>query len=83
MTIAPVVVSVRVAAPPDRAFSLFARDMGRWWPHGMTIGARGNITGDLRLWHLDEPMSSDPSSDLITMPNALAAKRQSRASLGR
>jgi Activator of Hsp90 ATPase homolog 1-like protein len=40
MTIAPVVVSVRVAAPPDRAFSLFARDMGRWWPRGMTIGAK-------------------------------------------
>jgi uncharacterized protein YndB with AHSA1/START domain len=43
MTIAPVVVSVRVAAPPDRAFSLFARDMGRWWPHGMTIGAKPHV----------------------------------------
>ncbi|MBV8681610.1 MAG: SRPBCC family protein [Caulobacteraceae bacterium] len=40
MTIAPVVVSVRVGAPPDRAFALFSRDMGRWWPHGMTIGAK-------------------------------------------
>jgi uncharacterized protein YndB with AHSA1/START domain len=40
MTIAPVVVSVRVAAPPDRAFALFAGDMGRWWPAGMAVGAK-------------------------------------------
>ncbi|HEX4739846.1 MAG TPA: SRPBCC family protein [Caulobacteraceae bacterium] len=40
MTIAPIVVSVRVAAPPDRAFTMFSRDMGRWWPRGRTIGAK-------------------------------------------
>ena len=43
MTIAPVMVNVRVAAPPDRAFALFTRDMGRWWPHGRTIGAKPHV----------------------------------------
>jgi uncharacterized protein YndB with AHSA1/START domain len=38
MTIAPVVRSVSVKAPPDRAFALFTGDIGRWWPRGMTIG---------------------------------------------
>jgi uncharacterized protein YndB with AHSA1/START domain len=38
MTIAPVVVSMTVKAPPERAFELFAGQMGRWWPKGMTIG---------------------------------------------
>jgi WD40 repeat protein len=49
-------------------------------PDGMTLGARGNITGDLRLWHLDEPISASSRSDRITWPNNLAARPQSRAS---
>jgi uncharacterized protein YndB with AHSA1/START domain len=40
MTIAPIVRSVSVKAPPDRAFALFTGDIGRWWPRGMTIGAQ-------------------------------------------
>jgi len=40
MTIAPVVRTVEVKAPPARAFALFAGEMGRWWPRGKTIGAK-------------------------------------------
>lgn len=40
MTIAPVVVSVRVGAPPERAFVVFSRDIGRWWPHALAVGAK-------------------------------------------
>jgi uncharacterized protein YndB with AHSA1/START domain len=40
MTIAPIIRSVSVKAPPDRAFALFTSDIGRWWPRGMTIGAQ-------------------------------------------
>jgi uncharacterized protein YndB with AHSA1/START domain len=38
MTIAPIVRSVEVKAPPARAFELFALRMGDWWPRGKTIG---------------------------------------------
>ena len=38
MTIAPLSFSIEVAAPPRRAFELFAGDIGRWWPRGSTIG---------------------------------------------
>lgn len=31
MSIAPIVQSVTVAVPPERAFMLFAGDIGRWW----------------------------------------------------
>jgi uncharacterized protein YndB with AHSA1/START domain len=38
MTIAPIVQQVTVAVAPARAFDLFTRDIGRWWPRGQTIG---------------------------------------------
>ncbi len=37
MTIAPVVTTVTVKAPPARAFDLFTTRMGDWWPKGRTI----------------------------------------------
>ena len=37
MTIAPIVKSVSVAVPPERAFALFAGDIGRWWAPNMHI----------------------------------------------
>jgi uncharacterized protein YndB with AHSA1/START domain len=36
MSIAPIAHSVEVKAPPDRAFELFAANMGAWWPRGRT-----------------------------------------------
>jgi len=39
VTIAPIVRTVEVKAPPARAFDLFTRHMGRWWPTGKTVGA--------------------------------------------
>jgi uncharacterized protein YndB with AHSA1/START domain len=39
MSIAPIVRTVKVKAPPERAFDLFAHHMGDWWPKGRTIGA--------------------------------------------
>ena len=38
MTIAPIVRSVEVKAPPAKAFELFASGIGKWWPGAMTIG---------------------------------------------
>jgi uncharacterized protein YndB with AHSA1/START domain len=38
MTIAPIVRSVIVKAPPERAFELFVGAMGDWWPKGRTVG---------------------------------------------
>jgi uncharacterized protein YndB with AHSA1/START domain len=43
MTIAPIVQSVTVAVPPDRAFALFTGSMGRWWQRGKTIGAKPHV----------------------------------------
>lgn len=37
MTIAPIVRSVTVKAPPERAFELFVGAMGAWWPKGRTV----------------------------------------------
>ncbi|MEO7688934.1 MAG: SRPBCC family protein [Sphingomonas sp.] len=37
MTIAPIIKSVSVAVPPERAFALFAGDIGRWWSPNMHI----------------------------------------------
>ncbi len=38
MTIAPIEKTVTVKAPPARAFAIFTRDIGAWWPKGKTIG---------------------------------------------
>ena len=43
MTIAPVVKSVTVKASPERAFEIFAGQMGRWWPVGKTIGKSPHV----------------------------------------
>jgi uncharacterized protein YndB with AHSA1/START domain len=39
MTIAPIRRTVTVKAAPARAFAAFTRDIGKWWPGGMAIGA--------------------------------------------
>ena len=39
MTIAPVVRSVHVAVPPQRAFELFTGHMGKWWHESHHIAA--------------------------------------------
>ena len=36
---APVRKSVRVGAPPERAFAVFTAGVGRWWPKSHHIGA--------------------------------------------
>jgi uncharacterized protein YndB with AHSA1/START domain len=36
---APVRKSVRLGAPPDRAFEVFTAGIGRWWPKSHHIGA--------------------------------------------
>lgn len=38
-TVAPVVKSIHVNAPPLRAFEIFTAGMGRWWPKAHHIGA--------------------------------------------
>jgi uncharacterized protein YndB with AHSA1/START domain len=38
MSIAPIVHSVELKAPPARAFALFCEHMERWWPKGRTVG---------------------------------------------
>ena len=38
MSIAPIVSSVTVAVPPERAFALFTQKIGRWWMPGRHIG---------------------------------------------
>lgn len=43
MTIAPIVRSVTVKAPPARAFAAFTGSIGRWWPSGQTIGAQPHV----------------------------------------
>ena len=40
MTIAPIEKTVTVKARPARAFEIFTRDIGRWWPKGKTIGGK-------------------------------------------
>ena len=44
MTIAPIVHSVVVKASPERAFTLFTADFGKWRPAMMTIGATPAVT---------------------------------------
>ena len=43
MTIAPIVRSIRVKAPPARAFDLFTSQMQSWWPKGRTIGKNPHV----------------------------------------
>ena len=43
MSIAPVKCSVDVRAPVARAFELFARNMGAWWPRGKTPGGNPHV----------------------------------------
>jgi uncharacterized protein YndB with AHSA1/START domain len=38
MSVAPIVKSVTVKQTPARAFEIFTRDIGRWWPAGKTLG---------------------------------------------
>ena len=38
MSIAPVRQRVAVRVPPERAFAVFAGDIGRWWPRQFSIG---------------------------------------------
>jgi uncharacterized protein YndB with AHSA1/START domain len=44
MSIAPVVKTVRVTLPPERAFAAFAEGIGDWWQKGKTIGAEPHVT---------------------------------------
>ena len=37
MTIAPIVQTVQVKAPPARAFALFTGEIGRWWKKGIGV----------------------------------------------
>lgn len=43
MTIAPIVRSVQVKAPPPRAFDLFVNHFADWWPKGRTIGKNPHV----------------------------------------
>jgi len=43
MTIAPIVRTVEVKAPPARAFELFATRMADWWPKGGTLGKKPHV----------------------------------------
>lgn len=38
MSIAPIVQTVDVKAPPEKAFALFAGHFGEWWPKGGGVG---------------------------------------------
>jgi uncharacterized protein YndB with AHSA1/START domain len=40
MTIAPVLRTVTVKAPPARAFALFTQNIERWWPQSHHIGGK-------------------------------------------
>ncbi len=39
MTIAPIIKTVMVKAPPQKAFDIFTGQMGAWWPKNFTIAA--------------------------------------------
>jgi uncharacterized protein YndB with AHSA1/START domain len=43
MSIAPIVRTVEVKAPPARAFELFASRMADWWPRGRTVGKNPHV----------------------------------------
>jgi uncharacterized protein YndB with AHSA1/START domain len=44
VSVAPIRRSISVKTAPPRAFELFVRDIGRWWPPAMHIGASPFIT---------------------------------------
>ncbi|MEV6281827.1 SRPBCC domain-containing protein [Kribbella sp. NPDC051770] len=46
--LAPLVKTVVVATTPDRAFTLFTADLGKWWPLA-THSVRGEAATDVRL----------------------------------
>lgn len=50
MTIAPIVRTVQVKAPPARAFELFAGHMEKWWPKGRTIGKNPHASIVVEPW---------------------------------
>jgi uncharacterized protein YndB with AHSA1/START domain len=43
MSIAPIIRSVEVKAPPAKAFDLFTTHMAHWWPKGRTIGKNPHV----------------------------------------
>ncbi len=43
MSIAPIVHTIQVKAPPARAFDLFAARIGDWWPKGKTVGQAPHV----------------------------------------
>jgi len=44
MTIAPIVQTVEVKAPPARAFELFTAHFGDWWPRGYGVGKSPSVS---------------------------------------
>lgn len=44
MSIAPISKSVVVRISPERAFTAFTRDLGRWWPRDHGIGPRPQVS---------------------------------------
>jgi uncharacterized protein YndB with AHSA1/START domain len=43
VSIAPIVQSITVKAPPARAFELFASHIGDWWKKGTTLSKTGHV----------------------------------------
>jgi uncharacterized protein YndB with AHSA1/START domain len=43
MSIAPIVHTVQVKAPPVRAFEIFVSRMQDWWPAGHTVGKKPHV----------------------------------------
>jgi len=43
MSIAPIVHTIVVKAPPPRAFDLFVSHMAQWWPRGRTIAKAPHV----------------------------------------
>lgn len=49
MSAASVMVAVTVPAPPERAFTLFTRDIGQWWGRGPAFQFHPGRDGELRF----------------------------------
>jgi uncharacterized protein YndB with AHSA1/START domain len=43
MSVQPIVCTIEVKLPPERAFDLFASHMGDWWPKGKTVGKQPHV----------------------------------------